>query len=260
MKLSVIIPANNEESCIEQTIEALNKALVEKDIEHELLVVNDNSSDKTEEILIRLMSRIKTLRYINNPPPNGYGFAVRVGLENFHGSVVSIVMADASDSPEDVVNFYNHILKGFDCVFGSRFIKGAQCVDYPLFKLLLNRSFNYFIKFLFGIRYNDVTNAFKMYKAHVIPGLKPFLSHHFSLTVELPLKAIIRGYSYAIVPNSWVNRSTGISKLRIKEMGSRYLFIVIYCFIEKWLSGGDYDLEKFQERQKNAEIENIDRS
>ncbi len=250
MKLSVIIPANNEEGCIAQTIEDLHKKLVENGIAHEILVINDNSSDRTEEILLRLMSAIKTLRYINNPPPNGYGFAVRAGLENFQGDAVAVVMADASDSPQDVVNFYNHLLKGYDCVFGSRFIKGARCIDYPPLKLALNRSFNYFIKLLFGLKYNDVTNAFKMYKAHVIPGLKPFLSHHFSLTVELPLKAIIRGYSYTILPNNWVNRTTGISKLKIKEMGSRYLFIVIYCFIEKWLSGGDYVAENFQKRQK----------
>jgi len=255
MKLSLVIPANNEEGCIETTIEMLNNKLIEHGIEHEILVINDNSSDKTEEILIHLMARIKELRYINNAPPNGYGFAVRAGLKNFTGDIVSIVMADASDSPQDVVNFYNHILKGYDCVFGSRFVKGAKVVDYPIFKLLLNRIFNYFIRIIFGLRYNDVTNAFKMYKAHVIPGLKPFLSNHFNLTVELPLKAIIRGYSYSIVPNSWVNRAAGMSKLKIKEMGSRYLFIVIYCFIEKWLSQGDYAMEKFQERQK-GKLEN----
>jgi len=90
------------------------------------------------------------------------------------------------------------------------------------------------------LRYNDVTNAFKMYRSHVIPGLRPFLSHHFNLTVELPLKAIIRGYTYAIVPNEWINRKEGVSKLKIKEMGSRYLFIVLYCFLERWLSRGDY--------------------
>jgi dolichol-phosphate mannosyltransferase len=93
---------------------------------------------------------------------------------------------------------------------------------------------------LFGLRYNDVTNAFKMYRANVIQGLKPFLSHHFNLTVEVPLKAIIRGYSYCVIPNTWINRKSGVSKLKIREMGSRYLFIIIYCFIEKWLSRGDY--------------------
>ena len=120
------------------------------------------------------------------------------------------------------------------------FPKSLTLIDYPLPKLILNRLANTFIRILFGLRYNDVTNAFKLYRKEVIQGLKPLLSHHFNLTVELPLKAIVRGYSYTVIPNSWTNRKQGESKLKIKEMGSRYLFIVLYCFIEKWLSRGDY--------------------
>ena len=80
----------------------------------------------------------------------------------------------------------------------------------------------------------------QMLSAEVIAGLEPILAHHFNLTVELPLKAIIRGYSFAVIPISWTNRTSGVSKLKIREMGSRYLFIVIYCFIERLLSRGDY--------------------
>ena len=127
-----------------------------------------------------------------------------------------------------------------DCVFGSRFIRGGRTVDYPSVTLIVNRIANHLIRVLFGLRYNDITNAFKLYRRPVIEGLKPFLSPHFNLTVELPLKAIVRGYSYAVVPNEWINRKSGVSKLRIQEMGSRYLFIVLYCLIEKWLSRGDY--------------------
>jgi dolichol-phosphate mannosyltransferase len=213
-----------------------------KKISHELLVINDNSQDKTESILVGLKKEIPNLRYINNSPPNGFGLAVRKGLENFSGDVVAIVMADGSDLPKDVISFYDSILEGYDCVFGSRFMKNAEVIDYPKLKLLLNRMVNFGIRVLFGLKYNDITNAFKMYRADVIPGLKPFLSHHFNLTVELPLKAIIRGYSYTILPNSWHNRCSGESKLKLKEMGSRYLFIILYCFIEKWLSRGDYQV------------------
>ena len=246
MKLSIIIPAHNEAAGISSTVQNLHESLLQENIPHELLVINDNSEDNTEEVLLSLEKRVPELRHLNNTPPNGFGLAVRKGLENFTGEVVAIVMADGSDLPKDVVNFYEHILKGYDCVFGSRFSKGADVVDYPKFKLVLNRCVNYFIKIIFGIKYNDVTNAFKMYRAEVIPGLKPFLSHHFNLTVELPLKAIIRGYSYTVVPNSWLNRVTGESKLKLQEMGSRYLFIIIYCLIEKWLSRGDYKVDRLQ--------------
>jgi len=244
MKLSVVIPAHNEFECIRNTVCSLHEALSAEGIEHEVLVINDNSSDDTEKILKKLKQSIPQLSYLNNSRPNGFGFAVRKGLENFNGDAVVIVMADASDSPRDVVSFYYEILKGYDCVFGSRFVSGSKIVGYPRFKLILNRCVNNFIRFIFGFRYNDVTNAFKMYRANVIPGLKPLLSQHFNLTVELPLKAIIRGYSYKVIPNSWTNRVGGKSKLKLKEMGSRYLFIIIYCFIEKWLSRGDYKVDK----------------
>lgn len=241
MKLSVVIPAHNEEGCIQGTVEALYERLAVEKIDNEILVINDNSKDHTEAILNVMQMKVPTLRYINNKPPNGFGFAVRCGLENFSGDAVAVYMADASDSPEDLVRFFREMeQKGVDCVFGTRFARESQVVDYPGFKLVVNRLANTFIQLLFGLRYNDVTNAFKLYSRSTIQGLKPFLSHHFNLTVELPLKSIVRGYRYSVVPNSWVNRKSGESKLKIKEMGSRYLFIVLYCLIEKWFSRGDY--------------------
>jgi dolichol-phosphate mannosyltransferase len=238
--LSVVMPAHNEKANLDGTIGPLVKALEEAGIKHEILVVNDNSNDGTDAVLEELQGHYPSVRSFRNPPPNGFGFAVRAGLAAFHGDAVAIVMADGSDSPADVVAFYRKLMEGYDCVFGSRFIKGSEVIDYPSHKLVLNRLANNFIKLLFGIRYNDVTNAFKCYRRSVIAGLQPLLSHHFNLTVELPLKAIIRGYSYAVLPNSWRNRKTGFSKLKIREMGSRYLFIVLYCFVERHLSRGDY--------------------
>ena len=241
MKLSVVIPAHNEEGCIQETVLALVQKLKSENINHEILVINDNSTDSTENILKKIKDYNPSVRYLNNKPPHGFGFAVRTGLDNFSGDAVAIVMADASDTPEDLVKYYRTMCdKNVDCVFGTRFSRESKVVDYPAFKLFINRLANLFIRMIFGIRYNDVTNAFKMFKAHVIQGIKPILSNHFNLTVELPLKAIVRGYSYSVVPNDWINRKTGESKLKIKEMGSRYLFIVLYCLIEKWLSAGDY--------------------
>lgn len=241
MKLSVVIPAHNEADCIEQTVRALYNQLSVELIDHEIVVVNDNSSDATEKVLSLLVNDLPTLRCVNNSPPSGFGLAVRKGLEVYTGDAVAIYMADASDRPEDLVRFFRIMQEtGVDCVFGSRFIKGGEVIDYPYLKLVLNRLANAFIRVIFALPCNDITNAFKLYRRQVIDGAKPLLSHHFNLTVELPLKAITRGYSYAIVPNYWINRKTGISKLKIKEMGSRYMFIILYCLLEKWLSSGDY--------------------
>jgi dolichol-phosphate mannosyltransferase len=240
VKLSVVMPAHNEAGSIEQVLRLLHAALEKEGVPHEILVVNDNSRDATEAVLEALEREMPTLRHVNNQAPNGFGLAVRKGLENARGDAVAVVMADGSDSPRDLVRFYRKMLEGYDCVFGSRFMPGSEVVDYPFVKKILNRMVNFQIRILFGLRYNDVTNAFKMYRIEVIHGLRPFLSHHFNLTVELPLKAIVRGYSYAVLPNGWYNRKAGESKLKLKEMGSRYLFIIIYCFIEKWLCSQDY--------------------
>jgi dolichol-phosphate mannosyltransferase len=241
MKLSIVIPAYNEDAVIENTVNSFHEELKKEKIQHEILVINDNSKDDTEKILKNLEKNIKELRHINNTPPNGFGFAVRKGLESFTGDCVALVMADMSDRPVDLVSYYRKMVEGnYDAVFGSRFIKGGQTIDYPKNKIFLNRFTNNLIKILFGTRYNDVTNAFKLYKRETIDGLKPFLSHHFNLTVELPLKTIVRGYTYSVVPNYWTNRAVGQSNLKIKEMGSRYFYIILYCLIEKWLSRGDY--------------------
>jgi dolichol-phosphate mannosyltransferase len=238
--LSVVIPAQNEEGRIAATLREIYRHLSAAGIVHEILVVNDSSQDRTEQILAEVKKEIPTLRYINNAPPNGFGFAVRAGLAAFKGDAVALVMADASDSPADLVAYYEKLQEGYDCVFGSRFIRGARVVDYPWLKLVMNRLANLFIRILFWMSYNDVTNAFKMYRRTVIAGVQPLLAYHFNLTVELPLKAIVRGYHFAVLPTSWFNRTEGISKFRIKEMGSRYLFIVFYCYLEKYLSREDY--------------------
>jgi dolichol-phosphate mannosyltransferase len=238
--LSIVIPAYNEEGSIVETLESIVATLTAEGINYEILVVNDNSKDRTEEILQSLAAENSSVTYVNNYYPNGFGFAIRCGLENFKGDMVAIVMADSSDAPEDIVLYYHKLNEGYDCVFGSRFIKGGRVIDYPTHKLIINRMANKFVDLLFGLKFNDTTNAFKIYRREVIEGVSPLISHHFNLTVEIPLKAIARGYSFATVPITWRNRKAGISKLKIKEMGSRYLFIVLYIWLEKHLSRGDY--------------------
>lgn len=238
--LSLVMPAYNEEGSVGETICSIVSMLRQHQINHEILVVNDNSKDGTESVLQYLSQTYPEVRYVNSYYPNGFGFAVRCGLENFEGDAVAIVMADGSDSAEDILKYYQKLHEGYDCVFGSRFVREAQVIDYPVHKLIVNRMANLFIQILFGLSYNDTTNAFKLYRREAIEGVSPLISHHFNLTVEIPLKAIVRGYSYSVVPITWQNRKSGISKLKIREMGSRYLFIVLSILLERWLSRGDY--------------------
>jgi dolichol-phosphate mannosyltransferase len=240
LTLSVVIPAHNEEDSIRPVLRAVCQTLEAERIPYEVVVVNDHSKDRTREAVAEITREFPAVRCVDNEGPGGFGLAVRWGLDAFTGDCVAIVMADGSDPPEDLVRCYRALGEGYDCVFGSRFMRGSVVVDYPRFKLTINRLANAFIKILFGIALNDTTNAFKLYRKQTIEGLRPLLSHHFNLTVELPLKAIIRGYTFKVIPIGWRNRTEGVSKLKLQEMGSRYLFIVLYVWLEKHLAKGDY--------------------
>ncbi|MFH1772683.1 MAG: glycosyltransferase family 2 protein [Candidatus Omnitrophota bacterium] len=240
MLLSVVIPARNEEASLTKTVLAIVKELHAENIDFEIVMVDDGSTDSTYEAMQDIAKYDKRINYVRNHPPHGFGLAVRRGLEVYMGDAVVIVMADGSDEPKDIVKYYKKLEEGYDCVFGSRFVKSAKVVNYPYIKYIFNRAGNIFIKLLLGLRNNDITNAFKCYRREVIEGVKPLLSHHFNLTVEMPLKAIVRGYTYATVPINWYGRVEGVAKFKIKEMGSRYMFIIFYVLLEKWLSRGDY--------------------
>lgn len=274
-KLSVVIPARDEEGCIASTLEHLHLELALRGVPHEIIVVDDGSTDRTwsilEEEAARLngrrhtaegmrreagdqMSEVKgqisedgkktgkgmVLRPIKNEGPHGFGRAIVKGLDAMTGDAVVIMMADESDDPRDVVRYWEKLNEGYDCVFGSRFMKGGGTIDYPPIKLFLNRMANAFVRFMFRHGLNDTTNAFKAYRQEVIDGIRPILSPHFNITVELPLKAIVRGYNFTVIPITWRNRRHGVAKLKIKEMGSRYLFICLYVWLEKYFSRGDF--------------------
>lgn len=238
--LSVVIPAQNEEECITSTIEHLYVELRLHNVPHEIVVVDDGSTDQTWTILTSAKDHVPTLRPVKNLAQRGFGRAVACGFDHMSGDAAVIMMADESDDARDVVRYWHKLNEGYDCVFGSRFIRGGGVIDYPKSKLILNRLANYFIEVLFRINLNDTTNAFKAYRREVIDGCRPLIAPHFNATIELPLKAIVRGYSWTTIPITWRNRRTGTSKLQLKEMGSRYLFICLYVWLEKYFSRGDY--------------------
>ncbi len=242
--LSIVIPMRDEAGAIPSTVEHLYVEMRLHGIEHEIVTVDDGSTDETWDTVQQLMPRIPTLNPVRNTGENGFGRAVIRGIEHSHGDAIVVMMADESDDCRDVVRYWKLLDEGWDAVFGSRFMRGGGVIDYPVHKLLINRLANYFLHFLFGVPLTDFTNAFKAYRRSVLDGCAPFLSQHFNLTVELPLKTLIRGYAWTVIPITWRNRRSGMSKLKIKEMGSRYLFVALYCWLEKYLSRGDYRKEK----------------
>jgi dolichol-phosphate mannosyltransferase len=238
--LSIVIPARNEEGCVRSTVEHLDLELRLNQIPHEIVVVDDGSTDRTWEILTEIRKTVPALNPLQNLGLNGFGRAIIHGIDHMNGDALVIMMADESDDCRDVVRYWNLLNEGHDAVFGSRFMKGGGVIDYPRIKLVMNRLFNRFIRILFRIKLNDTTNAFKAYRRTAIDGCRPLLAPHFNLTVELPLKVIVRGYSWTVIPITWRNRRSGQAKLKLKEMGSRYLFICLYIWLEKYFSRGDY--------------------
>ena len=241
---SVVIPALDEAASLPATIEHLHVEFSLNNIPHEIVVVDDGSKDGTWQVLDQLRAKISTLRPLQNDGEHGFGRAITFGLRKCTGDAVVIMMADESDDARDAVRYWKVLNEGWDCVFGSRFISGGGVIGYPKAKLVMNRLANLFIRAIFAIPLNDTTNAFKAYRRSVILGCEPLIAPHFNLTVELPLKAIVRGYSWTVVPITWRNRRCGVPKLKIKEMGSRYIFICAYIWLEKYFSRGDYKQRK----------------
>ena len=237
---SIIIPAKNEEQNIAKTIAAIREEFAREKIDFEVVVVNDHSTDNTRKVVEGLGQKDKRIRVVDNEYASGIGYAIRKGLEAYQGDLALLAMADSSDDPKDMVQYVRAIEEGYDCCFGNRWCKEAKTINYPKYKLWVNRLANFGMSVMFGTPYRDITNAFKCYSRQTITGIKPVLSRHFNITVELPLKAIVRGYKYKVVPSNWYNRRVGKSNLKLKEMGSRYLFIVLYIWMERLLCGQDY--------------------
>jgi len=237
---TVVMPARDEEESLPATLAHIYAEFTLNQVPHEIVVVDDGSRDGTWHVLNQLKTTIPTLRPVQNTGDHGFGRAITFGLRHMQGDAAVIMMADESDDARDAVQYWKLLNQGWDCVFGSRFIKGGGVVDYPRVKLIVNRLANFFIRVIFRIPLNDTTNAFKAYRRTVIKGCEPLIAPHFNLTVEIPLKAIVRGYSWTVIPITWRNRRFGEAKLKIKEMGSRYFFICAYVWLEKYFSRGDY--------------------
>ena len=233
MKLSIVIPVRNEEIVIKKIIDQLEYEL--KNLPYEIIFINDFSTDDSPRLIKEI---IKTKEQINlyDNKKRGLGGAITEGINKAKGDAVCIMMCDLSDDIDDLKKYYNIIKdEQIDAVFGSRFIKGSKINYYPKKKLILNRIFNLATKLLFVSDYNDFTNAFKIYRRDALLKTFPLVSESFNIFLELPLKIISRKMKYKIIPISWTTRIKGDSKFDIKELQSKYLFTLCYCFLEKIL-------------------------
>ena len=228
--LSIIIPVRNESDSLDSIMEHYSKNL--SNLDYEVLIINDFSKDDTLE-KARNLFKNKNFKVLDNKK-KGLGGAINLGIKESSGSNVAIMMADQSDDINDLIK-YNSLINTENCdaILGSRFLKESKVLNYPIQKLVLNRIFNYFVGMIFWNKYNDYTNAFKIYKKRTLEEISPLISESFNIFLEIPLKIISRKYKYKIIPINWTGRTKGVSKFKIKELRSKYLFTLIYCFIEK---------------------------
>jgi len=228
--LSIIIPVRDESDSLEAIMDYYSKNL--NSLDYEILVINDFSKDNTLE-KARNLFKNKNFKVLNNKK-KGLGGAINLGIKEAAGSNIAIMMADQSDDINDLIKYNSLINEGdYDAILGSRFLRGSNVINYPIQKLILNRIFNYFVGLIFWNNYNDYTNAFKIYKKKTLEEIAPLISESFNIFLEIPLKIISRKYRYKIIPINWIGRTKGVSKFKIKELRSKYLFTLIYCFIEK---------------------------
>ena len=234
MSLSVIIPVYNEIKQLKVTVKKLPK-LKKFFKNYEVIFVDDCSTDETFTFLKKLSLKYKYIKIIKNKK-KGLGSAIEKGVKNCRLKYVCIQACDMSDDIKDLKKYYKIIsTHNIDAVFGSRFIGGSIVKNYPLIKLVLNRIFNNIVRIAFLTNYNDFTNGFKIYNKNVLKLLLPIVSENFNVFLELPLKIISRKYKYKIIPINYYNRTIGVSKFKIKELGSMYLFTLLYCLLERIL-------------------------
>lgn len=253
MKLSVVIPAYNEQENIVPCLDELDRVLRnEHDIETEIIVVNDNSKDDTHAVVSAYAETHPWVRLVNRSMPGGFGRAIRSGIKAATGDALVIYMADLSDDPDDVVKYYKKLAEGYDCVFGSRFIKGSDVRDYPRVKLVVNRIVNRCVQLMFWTSFNDLTNAFKAYRMNVVRECGPYRASHFNITLEMSLGVLCRRYKVAQVPINWYGRTWGSSNLRLREMGRKYLCTLLMMFFQKILVSDDLVAEQVAHQLQDA--------
>jgi len=234
MSLSIIIPVYNESSQIPITIKKLSVLKNELN-DFEIVFIDNLSSDDTLKKL-KFYTKKKSYFKIYKSKKRGLGSAISTGIIKSKKKYVCVFMFDLSDDIKDLVKYFKIISKNkLDAVFGSRFLSQSKVKNYPKHKLILNRFINNIIKLIFLSDYNDFTNAFKIYKRSTLNKLFPLVSENFNIFLEIPLKIITRNFSYKIIPINWTGRKKGASKFKIKELGSMYLFTLLYCLFEKIL-------------------------
>ncbi len=224
--LSIVIPAHNERENLEILLKKIDSSIKPLVVDHEILIVDDNSTDGTGGFADRIAAKNKRIRVIHRRGGPSFGKTIKAGFDAAKGDVIVPLMGDLSDEPADILKLLSELNKGFDIAIGSRFLPESSVEGYPRLKMLANRCFNIFAATIFSLEIKDLTNAFKAYRREVLDSIH-IETKGFEINIEIPLKAHRLGFSMVEVPVHWRGRKRGVSKLKLGQMGPRYVGVVL---------------------------------
>jgi glycosyltransferase involved in cell wall biosynthesis len=230
MKLSVVVPAHNEQDNIKEVIDRIERSL---DIEHELIIVNDHSTDATAEIVDKLSRKYNNLRLVENKLKQGFANAIKTGLGNVTTELSIPVMGDLCDDLLTIKKMLQKINEGYDIVCGCRYIKGGARLGGSRLKGFFSYFVGWSLCYLLGFPTRDIANAFKMYRKTVIENID-IKSKGFEVSMEIPLKAYYLGFKITEVPTVWRERTKGKSSFRMMKLFPSYLKLYIWAIFKSF--------------------------
>lgn len=229
MKLSIVIPAHNEEENIGEVIKRIEEGL---DIDYELVVVNDHSTDNTLAVLEKLSKQYQNISVVENELKKGFANALKTGFLNSAQDAVLPVMADLCDELSTIKEMLELLNKGYDIVCGCRYTKGGARLGGSRIKGFFSGFVGRSLYYLLGIPTHDIANAFKMYRKTVLDAVD-ISSCGFEVSMEIPLKAYYLGFKITEVPTVWRERSKGKSSFRMFKLLPGYLRLYLWAIFKR---------------------------
>lgn len=225
MKLTIVIPARNEQDVIIGTLNSIKQNVKTP---HIVLIIDD-SNDNTSFLVRKYMKRYKGVNLIRgNPQKKSFARALKIGFDKAKEGMVVVVMADMCDDPKTIDKMYKKSVQGWDIVCGSRYMKRGKKIGGPKIQNLFSSLICKMINMFTGIPTQDVSNAFKMYRLSILDGIKINLSSGVEASMEITLQAFFKGAKITEIPTTWKGRTLGQSKFRIFHRTPKYARIVYW--------------------------------
>lgn len=226
MKLSVIIPVYNEENTIQEILQQVRAV----ELAHEIIIVDDGSTDRTRELLKAEESQPGTI-VIYQAVNQGKGVAVRTALDRATGDIILIQDADLEYDPRDYAALIRPIVEGrVKVVYGSRFLGPRKAMLF--WHMLGNKTLTLVTNILYNTILSDMETCYKVFRADVIKGI-PLHSRRFELEPEITAKVLKRGHRIFEVPISYYGREYSEGKKITWREGPKALWTLIkYRFVD----------------------------